>query len=194
MKYVLLTLASLVFIISCTPGKSGKQNAIDSLSQGSLEAPEDASRSMRKLYNLREELLSEYNKAPNDIAKEDLLNKYKAKLHSYLFDSCKLIMDSMKVEVTELKPLASKLYKARFQMPVAEFSSTINFKDDADLQKDSLYNFIKGLSEYSDTTMRLFYLGECTVNDPTGYLKTFEIEVIPASIKSKINIPKDRKP
>jgi hypothetical protein len=148
-----------------------------------------------RLESMKAELLAKYNLAPNDIAKKDLLSEYQKKLHSYLFDSCKLVLDSIAVEVDELSPVDDRSFVASFENPVAEFSSTITFKEDADLSKDSLYAFIKGLRENEDTTVRFFYLGSCTVNDPTSSIfKTFEIEAIPGSIKSQINMPEGRRP
>jgi hypothetical protein len=148
-----------------------------------------------RLESMKAELLAKYNLAPNDIAKKDLLSEYQKKLHSYLLDSCKLVLDSITVEVDELSPVDDRSFVASFENQVAAFSSKITFKEDTDLSKDSLYAFIKGLRENEDTTVRFFYLGSCSVNDPTSSIfKTFEIDAIPGSIKSQINMPEGRKP
>jgi hypothetical protein len=129
---------------------------------------------------MADQITKEYKAAPNEVAQQEIKDKYTAVLDHYLRDSCSNMLDSMVVFVNRVYQEIGIL-RTEFSDNTAFYNFHYSYPTEEEMKKDKIYNFAKSLKEGKDTLLTFLYLGGCRVRtDSKG--TQFEIEAMPAPI------------
>lgn len=165
---------SLFFIIIILGGCSGNPKT-STLFQGLK-----LSKSQFFLNDLKDSLMSEYISAKSETEKQDILERYHRRLEDYLthhhVDSMKVTIDEV---ITKGRTITTKSHYSNI-----EFEYGLTFNDKMSPRIDSIYEFMKGLKEGSDTLVNFSFTGVCQVNSPdSAKLSTFRIYAFPVPLR-----------
>lgn len=110
----------------------------------------------------------------NPLSLRDVRYKYKQLLHEYLVQNA--VLDSFKVRPMDLEGTGSSSLSLEMEDERAVYEFQKKYDNERAMFSDSVYQRLKGISMYMDTTVRFFYLGECSVDESS---KPFRISVAP---------------
>jgi|SRR6185437_150188 len=164
----------LFFIIIVIGGCSGKPDT--SATYGKLKM----SKAQTFLSDLKDNLIYQYNAAGSEKEKQEILDKYHKQLQIYLMQTP---LDSMRVTIDEVKTKGLTVTtKSHFSS--IEFNYGLTFNGNMSPRIDSIYQFMKGLKEGSDTLVDFSFTGACEVNRPdSAKISTFRIYAFPVPLQ-----------
>ena len=132
------------------------------------------------LSELKDSLISEYRSAKSQMERQELLAKYQQRLEDYLIHHP---MDSMKVTIDEVL-VNGRTVRTRSHYSGVQFEYGLTFNGNLSPRMDSIYEFMKGLKEGSDTLVNFSYTGACQINSPdSANLPAFRIYAFPVSLQ-----------
>jgi hypothetical protein len=162
-----LFLFSFLIILA---GCSGSSN------YSGLAVGQKFSKSQSFLNELKDSLISEYRSVKSKIGRQELLEKYHQRLEDYLIHHP---MDSMKVTIDEVL-VNGRTIRTKSHYSGIQFEYGLTFNGNMSPRIDSIYEFMKGLKEGSDTLVNFSYTGACQVNNPdSANLSAFKIYAFP---------------
>jgi hypothetical protein len=167
MKYGLFSF--LIILAGC----SGSSNS-------SSLADRQFSKSQFFLTGLKDSLVSEYRLAKSQIERQELLERYQQRLEDYLMHHP---IDTMKVTIDEVL-VNGKTIRTKSHYSGIQFEYGLTFNSNMSSRIDSIYKFMKGLKEGSDTLVNFSYTGACQVNSPdSANLSLFRIYAFPVPLQ-----------
>ena len=158
----ILPLLLLVFVFSCSTNDKDKKKEIP------------ISRAQKGLQFFIDSYKKEYQLANSDSLKDSVVRKYNLKIYDYLaniyIDSIRVHLDSVIVKDLTVTT------KSHCNEDIA-FQYSLTFLKSMDKNQDSVFRFMKGLVQGTDTTINFSYMGSHELNDPldqsTPTLKIF---------------------
>jgi hypothetical protein len=167
MKYFLFSF--LIILAGCS-GRSSPSGLAD----------RRFSKSQFFLTGLKDSLVSEYRSAKSQMERQELLGRYQQRLEDYLMHHP---IDSVKVTIDEVV-VNGKTIKTKSHYSGIQFEYGLTFNNKMSSRIDSIYEFMKGLKEGSDTLVNFSYTGACQVNSPdSANLSAFRIYAFPVPLQ-----------
>jgi hypothetical protein len=165
---------SLFLILIILGGCSGKSKT------SALSSTLKLSKSQLFLSDLKDSLTSEYISVRSEAQKQEILEKFHQQLVDYLTHHP---MDSMKVTIDEVTT-KGRTITTKSHYSSIEFEYGLTFNGSTSPRIDSIYEFMKGLKEGSDTLVNFSFTGACQVNSPDSVnLSTFRIYAFPIPLQ-----------
>lgn len=161
---------SVFFMLVIVTGCSGKTD------HSVLPGTPKMSNAQAFLSDLKDSMISQYHSAGSDKGKQGILDKYLLKLKGYLTQNP---MDSVRVTMDKVI-INGRTITTKSHYSSIEFEYGLTFNDSMSPRIDSIYEFMKGLKEGSDTVVNFSFTGACQVNNPdSAKLATFRIYAFP---------------
>lgn len=157
----ILTIALSVLVFSCSQPEPIKPAIQLSRQQAYID-------SLAYQYKL------ESKNAVSLLSGREVKNKYQQLLHSYLVQNA--VLDSFKVQPMDLSSDFGNTLSLKMEDNTAVFEFQKRYDSERAMFSDSVYQRLKGISMYMDTTVKFFYLGECSIGEGS---KPFRISVAP---------------
>ena len=165
---------NLFLILIATCGCSSNPNT--STSSGTLKM----SKAQDFLSELKDSLVSQYAVVGADKEKKIILDKYHRQLLIYLMETP---LDSMRVTIDKVITMGRTITTKSHYSSI-EFEYGLTFNGSMSPRVDSIYEFMKGLKEGSDTVVSFSFTGACQVNNPdSAKLSTFRIYAFPVPLQ-----------
>jgi hypothetical protein len=138
------------------------------------------SKSQLFLNDLKDSLMLEYSSARSETKKQEILERYHQRLEDYLeqdpVDSVKVTIDEV---ITKGRTITTKSHYSSI-----EFKYGLTFNGSNSPRIDSIYEFMKGLKEGSDTLVNFSFTGACQINSPdSANVATFRIYAFPVPLQ-----------
>jgi hypothetical protein len=162
------------FILIIVAGCSGKTD------HSVLPGTPKMSNAQAFLSDLKDSMISQFHSTGSETKKQDILERYHQRLEDYLIHHH---VDSMKVTIDEVitkgRTITTKSHYSNI-----EFEYGLTFNGSMSPGIDSIYEFMKGLKEGSDTLANFSFTGACQVNSPdSAKLWTFRIYAFPVPLQ-----------
>ena len=165
---VLLSLI-LIYLIAC----SGKHET-------DLSNFENISTAQRTLLNILDSFKTEYYSANPTGIKDSVVDKWQIKLHTYVrYNPIRNIMVHVDSVVLKDRKITTQFHCGKD----IQFSCGLTFTEKMDQNEESLYLFMKGLKEGTDTVVNFNYMNWPRIGNPADTSEpVFEIYAFPSPI------------